>query len=69
MQNVFGEIEMHAYTYMQKVSTQMDALTDADEINHVIDELEFMHEVIDPEFQDLCSDLIAQLMSKLKLAS
>ncbi len=60
---------MQAYAYMQKVSTEMDTLKEADEINHVIDELEFMHEVIDPEFQELCSDLIAQLMQKLKAVS
>ena len=54
---------------MQKVSSGMDGLHDADEINHVIDELEYLYEVIDPEFQELCSDLVARLMKKLKVVS
>ena len=57
---------MEAYTYMQKISAEMERLTEADDINHVIDELEFMHAAIEPEFQELCSDLIAALMSKLR---
>jgi hypothetical protein len=60
---------MQAYAYMQKVSTEMDTLNGPDEINCVIDELEFLHEAIDPEFQELCSDLITQLMQKLKAVS
>jgi hypothetical protein len=60
---------MQAFEYTRKVSAEMDALNAPDEINRVIDELEFLHEVIDPEFQDLCCDLIALLMQKLKAAS
>lgn len=60
---------MQAYRYMQQVSAEMDKLKDADEINRVLDELDFLHEAVDPEFQDLCSDLIVELMQKLKAAS
>jgi hypothetical protein len=61
-----GEHHMQPYHYMQKVSSELPTMTDPVNINNTLDELEFLYQCIDPEFQELCSDLIAQLTSKLR---
>jgi hypothetical protein len=57
------------YAYMQQVSRSMDKLTDYTEIETVLDELEYLFEVIPPELQDNAEHLIGLLRSKLKQAS
>lgn len=57
---------MQPYVYLQKVGSALDRMDDPDEINRVLDELEFMYEALDPEFQDLVADLIDRLHVKLK---
>jgi hypothetical protein len=40
------------YAYMQQVAVTMDELTARDEIETVLDELEYLFEIIPPEMQD-----------------
>ena len=56
---------MEPYRYLEKVSAAFDTLNTREEINEVLDELEYLYELIDPEFQDLAGDLIAKLTDKL----
>ena len=58
---------MQPCLYMQKVSSKIPTMNDSAHINKTLDELEFLYEYIDPEFRELCSDLIAQLTTKLRL--
>ena len=53
------------YAYMQQVAVKMDELTDRQEIETVLDELEYLFEVIPPEMQDNAEKLIALLRDKL----
>ena len=53
------------YAYMQQVAVKMDELTERDEIETVLDELEYLFEVIPPEMQDNAEKLIALLRDKL----
>lgn len=53
------------YAYMQQVAIKMDELTARDEIETVLDELEFLFEVIPPEMQDNAEKLISLLRAKL----
>lgn len=53
------------YSYMQQVAKQMGDLNDRREIETVLDELEYLFEVIPPDFQDTAEQLIAQLRKKL----
>ena len=53
------------YAYMQQVAVKMDELTGRDEIETVLDELEYLFEVIPPEMQDNAEKLIAMLRDKL----
>ncbi len=54
------------YRYLQQVSELFDSLNTADEINQVLDELEFLFELIEPELQDQVSDLISRLTRRLQ---
>ena len=57
---------MEPYRYLEQVAARLDTLDDRDEINRILDELEFLYEALDPEFQDLASDLIARLSERLR---
>jgi hypothetical protein len=53
------------YAYMQQVAIKMDELTARSEIETVLDELEYLFEVIPPEMQDNAEKLISMLRKKL----
>lgn len=53
------------YAYMQQIALAMDNLTTRSEIETVLDELEYLFEVIPPELQDNAETLISQLREKL----
>ncbi len=57
------------YAYMQQVAIKMNELTARDEIETVLDELEYLFEVIPPEMQDNAEKLISMLREKLAAAS
>ena len=54
------------YKYLEQVSELFDSLNTREEINQVLDELEFLFDLIDPEFQDQVSDLISRLTKRLQ---
>ena len=56
------------YAYMRQVSTRMDELVEPRQIEDVLDELEYLFEVIPPEMQDAAEQLISLLRSKLAAA-
>lgn len=67
--NKHGKLNMQAtspYKYLELVSELFDTLNSSEEINQVIDELEYLYDLIDPEFQDQVSDLINRLMQRLQ---
>ena len=53
------------YAYMQQVASQMDRFENRDEIETVLDELEYLFEVIPPELQGPAEQLILLLRQKL----
>ena len=57
------------YAYMHKISTEMANLESRAEIETVLDELEYLFEVIPPDLQDPAEELISQLRKKLSNAS
>jgi hypothetical protein len=56
------------YRYLEQVAGKVDSLDDRDEIDQVIDELELVYELLDPEFQGAAEDLIARLNARLREA-
>ena len=57
------------YTYLTRVSTKMETLTQREQIEPVLDELEYLVEVIPPELQDLAEPLIEELRGRLSAVS
>ena len=60
---------INPYAYMQQVAVKMEELTEREEIETVLDELEYLFEVIPPEMQDNAEKLISMLREKLANAS
>jgi hypothetical protein len=54
------------YGYLVEVSSTMDTLTQRDQIETVLDEVEYLFEVIPPELQDLAEPIIEALRHKLR---
>ena len=56
------------YAYLQQVAMRMHELNSRAEIETVLDEVEYLFEVIPPEMQDNAEKLIEQLRIRLKHA-
>lgn len=56
------------YGYMLQISQHMNELTTRSEIETVLDELEYLFEVVPPEMQDDAEKLISLLRQKLEHA-
>lgn len=57
------------YAYMQQVAGVLDGLDDRARINTILDELEYLYEVLDPELQPLADDLLERLRRRLEQAT
>ncbi len=53
------------YAYLTQVSIKMVSLTQRDQIETVLDEVEYLFEVIPPELQDLAEPIIEELRKRL----
>ena len=53
------------YSHLAEVARTLDTLTQRDEIETVLDEVEYLFEVIPPELQDLAEPVIEILRKKL----
>ena len=60
---------VNPYAYLQQVAGRLTQLTDRSEIETLLDEVEYLYEVLDPELQYSAEQLIAQLHSRLEEAS
>ena len=60
---------VNPYAYLQQVAGRLTQRTDRSEIETLLDEVEYLYEVLDPELQDSAEQLIAQLHSRLEAAS
>ena len=54
------------FGYMQQVASRLDNLNTRTEVETVLDEIEYLYEVMDPELQPLADDVIARLRNRLK---
>lgn len=53
------------YGYLIRVSQQLDQITDPADIETVLDEVEYLYEVIPPDFQGLADQIIDLLRDRL----
>ena len=56
------------YAFMQQVARRLEQLNSRDEIVPVLDELEYLFEILPPEMQDNAEQLIAVLRARLETA-
>jgi hypothetical protein len=54
------------YAYLQQVAASLESLGTRREIETVLDELEYLYEIIDPELMYLADDLIERLRKRLR---
>lgn len=54
-----------AYRYMQMASHRLSELNTRQEVEKMLDELEYLYEVLDPEFMDLADTVISSYRNKL----
>lgn len=57
---------MEPYRYLEQVSREFDRIRTRQQAETVLDELEFLYDALDPEFQDLCTELIERLTRRLR---
>lgn len=53
------------YAYLQKVAMNLPTFTERKQIETVLDEVEYLFEIIPPELQDLAEPVIVSLREKL----
>jgi hypothetical protein len=56
---------INPYAYMQQVSTQLKDIDNVTRLETVLDELEYLYEVIPPDQQDIADELVSQVRQKL----
>jgi len=56
---------INPYAYLEQVSVNLHTLTERKQIETVLDEVEYLFEIIPPEMQDLAEPIIAKLREKL----
>jgi hypothetical protein len=62
-----GPVDPHLY--LQQIAVRMKDLTDRKEMETVLDELEYLYDIIDPAMQDGAEALMSQLRKKLGTAA
>ena len=54
------------YDYLQQVAMRLDRINTRQELERVLDEVEYQFEVLDPELQDLAYGLIDRMRTRLE---
>lgn len=54
------------YAYMQQVAGVLDRLDDRARLDTILDELEYLYEVLDPELQPLADGLMEKVRRRLE---
>lgn len=54
------------YGYMQQVAVRLDQINSRQELETVLDKVEYLFEVLDPELQDDACKLIETIQNKLR---
>ena len=57
------------YAYLKEGAGKMDSVTDRPEIELMLDDVEYLFEVMSPEMQDLAEPVVAALRKRLDALS
>lgn len=61
-----SHIANNPYAHLQKISTQLDTYDTREKIDRVLDELDFIHELFEPEMQPAVSQVRNLLMERYR---
>lgn len=61
-----SHIANNPYAHLQKISSQLDSYDTRAKIDAVLDELDFIHELLEPEMQPLVSQVRNVLMERYR---
>ncbi|SEA23316.1 hypothetical protein SAMN05660964_01185 [Thiothrix caldifontis] len=61
-----ANIADNPYKHLQKIAGELDNYDTRDKIDRVLDELDFIHELIDPEAQSMVSQVTKTLMERYR---
>jgi len=53
------------YAFMQQAAGRLDGISSLGELNRLLDDLEYLYEVMDPELQALADGLIARVQGRI----
>lgn len=57
---------MQPYPYLIKVMERLPAINDREEINKILDEVEFLYDALDPSLQELAEQVMEKLRQQLR---
>ncbi len=49
------------YAFLRQTAGRLDRITDRGELDRLLDDLEYLYEVIDPELQHLAEDMMERI--------
>lgn len=52
------------YAFMQQAAGRLDRISDPRELERLLDDLEYLFEVLDPELQDLAEQLMERIRAR-----
>lgn len=61
-----SHIVNNPYKHLQKISAELDSYDTRDKIDRVLDELDFIHELFEPEMQPMVSQVRNVLMERFR---
>lgn len=53
------------YAFLQAAAGRLDRLTDTESLDRLLDELEYLYEVMDPELQTLADGVMERIRARL----
>lgn len=61
-----SHIAKNPYNHLQKISAELDSYDNRDKIDRVLDELDFIHELFEPEMQPMVSQVRNVLLERYR---
>lgn len=61
-----AHIVRNPYQHLQKITAELDSYDNRDKIDRVLDELDFIHELFEPEMQPMVSKVRDVLMERYR---
>ncbi len=61
-----SHIASNPHKHLQKISAEMESYDTREKIDRVLDELDFIHELVDPDIQPMATQVTNALMERYR---